>query len=159
MSKHLGIDLDLGLVADEEGTVFAGPETLLDLRGQDREAVRPRSRDVSTVRARANIVQALILRLMTGRGELERLGHPRYGSRHHELIGEPNVERNRNLLKLHILECLSQEPRVDIESLDVQPVEGRENRDKVRIQAKLTIKGDSDPLNLVVPFSFSEASS
>ena len=63
------------------------------------------------------------------------------------------------LLKLHILECLSQEPRVDIESLEVQPVEGRENRDKVRIQARLTIKGDSDPLNLVVPFSFSEVSS
>lgn len=156
MSDLLGIDLDLGLVADEAGTAFAGPSTLLDLRGRDREGVHPSARDLATVRARANLAQALILRLLTGRGELAPLGHPKYGSRHHELIGEPNTERNRNLLKLHVLECLSQEPRVEIERLDVHPVEGRENRDKVRVEARLGVVGDPVPLNLVVPFSFSE---
>lgn len=159
MSELLGIDLHLGLVADEGGTVFAGPDTLLDLTAREREGIHPVARDVATIRGRANLAQALILRLLTGRGELGPLGHPRYGSRHHELIGEPNTERSRNLLKLHVLECLSQEPRVTIERLDVRPLEGRENRDKVRIEARLLIAGDPVPLNLVVPFAFSEVGS
>ncbi len=156
MSEHLGIDLDLGLVADEEGRLLAGPGTLLDLRASDRPGVWPSARDLEAVRGRANLAQALVVRLMTGRGELAALGHPRYGSRHHELLGRPNTETNRNLLKLHVLECLTQEPRVEVLALDVQPVPGRENRDKVRVEASLRIKGDPDPLNLVVPFSFSE---
>ncbi len=41
-----------------------------------------------------------------------RLGHPDYGSRLHELIGEPNNERTRELVRLYAKECISQEPRV-----------------------------------------------
>ena len=46
-------------------------------------------------------------------GELAALGHPDYGSRHHELIGEPNVERTRNLIKLYVLQALRREPRIE----------------------------------------------
>ena len=37
----LGQDLDLGFIADEEGRVFAGPYTHVDLRARMREDVTP----------------------------------------------------------------------------------------------------------------------
>jgi phage baseplate assembly protein W len=151
----LGQDLDLGFVADEEGRVFAGPYSQVDLQAKLREDVSPRTVDLGLVSGRANLVQSLILRLKTERGELAGLGHPRYGSRHHRLIGEPNTETNRNLIKLYVLECLREEPRLEeITEIEVRPVEGRENRDKVVVEITAKIKGAADPLNLVVPFYF-----
>jgi phage baseplate assembly protein W len=154
---YLGHDLDLGFIADEEARVFAGPYTHVDLQGVSRTDVRPRSRDLHVVSGLANLVQSLIVRLKTERGELAGLAHPDYGSRHHRLIGEPNTEGNRNLIKLYVLECLRQEPRLQtIEKVDVRPGQGRENRDKVEIRATVTVKGVPDPLSFVVPFSFAE---
>jgi phage baseplate assembly protein W len=151
----LGQDLDLGFVADEEGRVFAGPYSRVDLQAKLREEVAPRAMDLSVVSGRANLIQSLILRLKTERGELSGLGHPNYGSRHHQLIGEPNTEGNRNLIKLYILECLKQEPRLEaIQKIDVRPGQGRENRDKVDIYITVQMKGFPDPLSLVIPFSF-----
>ncbi|HEU5098949.1 MAG TPA: hypothetical protein VFU22_08020 [Roseiflexaceae bacterium] len=152
---YLGQDLDLGFVANEEGRVFAGRYSYVDLQAIRREDVWPRATDLGLVGGMANLVQSLILRLKTERGELAALGHPEYGSRHHQLIGEPNTEGNRNLVKLYVLECLRQEPRIAaIQRLDVHLAPGRENRDKVVIEALLSIKGFSDPLSLVIPFSF-----
>jgi phage baseplate assembly protein W len=107
------------------------------------------------VKGRANLVQSLILRLKTQQGELNQLGHPYYGSRHHHLIGEPNMESNRNLIKLYVLECLRQEPRLEkIEKIEVEQPEGKENRDVVKIQIRAKVKDDATPINLVVPFFF-----
>jgi phage baseplate assembly protein W len=151
----LGQDLDLGFVADEEGRVFAGPYTHVDLRTIFREDVSPRANDIGVIRGKGNMVQSLIMRLQTERGELEGLGHPNYGSKHHRLIGEPNVESNRNLLKLYVLDCLRQEPRLEaVEKIDVKPGAGRENRDKVDITVTVKLKGVPDLLSFVVPFSF-----
>ena len=154
--SFLGTDLDLGFVADEEGHILAGPFTQIDLNAKERQGISPRALDLAVVQGRANLVQSLILRLMTEQGELAGLGHPSYGSRHHRLIGEPNTENNRNLIKLYVLECLQQEPRLAaIQKIEVHPGEGQENRDKVVIYITAAIKGEPDLLNLVVPFSFS----
>ncbi|MEO0069422.1 MAG: hypothetical protein ABIK18_01335 [candidate division WOR-3 bacterium] len=151
----LGQDFDLGFIADEEGRVFAGPYSRVDLQAKLREEVAPRAMDLSVVNGKANLIQSLILRLKTERGELAGLGHPNYGSRHHELIGEPNTEGNRNLIKLYVLECLKQETRLEaIQKIDVRPGQGRENRDKVDIYITVQMKGFPDPLSLVIPFSF-----
>jgi phage baseplate assembly protein W len=151
----LGQDLDLGFMADEEGRVFAGPYSPVDLQASLRTDVSPRTIDLQVVKGKANLIQSLILRLKTERGELSRLGHPNYGSRHHQLIGEPNTEGNRNLIKLYILECLKQEPRLEaIQKIDVKPAQGRENRDKMDITITIKMKGFPDPLSLVIPFSF-----
>lgn len=153
--RALGVDLALGFVADEEGRIFAGPYSHVDLLAATREDVAPRAVDLATISGKANLVQSLILRLMTERGELASLGHPSYGSRHHQLIGEPNTETNRNLIKLYVLECLRQEPRLEaIQRVDVRPAAGRENRDKVEVEIVVVAKGIPDPLSLVVPFSF-----
>lgn len=153
-----GQDLDLGFIADEEGRVFAGPYTRVDLQGRRRTDVAPRVTDLATVKGVANLVQSLIVRLKTERGELASLGVPSYGSRHHQLIGELNTEGNRNLVKLHVLECVRQDPRVtDIVQVTVRPISGRENRDKVTIDVTVRAIDAPHPLNFVVPFSFGGA--
>ncbi len=68
--------------------------------------------DLSLASGRDNLGQAVIIRLLTPRGELAALGHPDYGSRLPDLIGRQNDETTRNLLKLYILEALQAEPRI-----------------------------------------------
>lgn len=155
MTGHLGTDLDLGFVADELGRVFTSPMPPADLQARVTPGVAPRAADTGVVSGVANLVQALIVRLKTQRGELAALGHPDYGSRHHELIGEPNTETNRNLVKLHVLACLRQEPRLqEVLRVQVRPASGREGRSTVTIEVDAIAAGESTPLNLVLPFSF-----
>jgi len=77
------------------------------------DLVASASGDLQTVTGRANLAQAIINRLLTRQGELARLGHPTYGSRLHELIGELNNARVRALAEIYIRECLAQETRIE----------------------------------------------
>ncbi len=100
--------------------------------------------------------QLLVNRLMTRRGELAELGHPDYGSRHHELIGQPNTERTRNLVKLYVLEALRHEPRVaEVVRCTVRS-EARP-RDVLRIELRVRLIDRPEPLNLVVPLELEGA--
>ena len=93
--------------------------------------------DIGIVSGGANLAQAVLLRLLTPRGELAALGHPEYGSRLHELIGRQNTETTRNLVQLFILESLQQEPRIaEIVSLSVEPVPGSRDRVHVLLQVR-----------------------
>jgi phage baseplate assembly protein W len=154
-TSYLGTDLALGFVAGDSGSVTAGPFSRVDLQSVRNNRVSPRTFDLDRQSGMANLTQSLIVRLMTERGELAPLGHPNYGSRHHQLIGEPNTESNRNLVKLYMIECIKQEPRIAaILQITVQQGVGLINRDKVNVVMTLQVKGVSDPLNLVIPFSF-----
>jgi phage baseplate assembly protein W len=100
-----------------------------------------------------NLEQALANRIKTRKGELAALGHPDYGSRHHELIGEPNVDRTRHLIKLYILQALRDEPRIEqVLSAQVR-AEHQPPRDTVRIELALRVRDLPHVLNLVLPFS------
>ncbi len=115
--------------------------------------VRGGDRDLQLHDGVDNLTQALANRLKTRQGELAALGHPEYGSRHHELLGEPNVDRTRHLIKLHVLRALRDEARIErVLSVNVR-AEHDPPRDSVRIELSLRVKGEPDPLNLVVPFS------
>jgi phage baseplate assembly protein W len=98
-----------------------------------------------------NAVQAVIHRLKTVEGELADLGHPEYGSRHHRLVGQPNTEGNRNLIKLYVLQALALEPR--IEKVLAADIIDDPQRDRVTIALTLHFTGDPAPRNLVVPFN------
>ena len=114
-------------------------------------------RDLRNVEGVDNLVQAIANRLKTRKGELTPLGHPDYGSRHHELIGQPNVERTRNLIKLYVLQALRDEPRIErVLSADVR-AEHTPPREVVRIELAVQVIGEDTPLNLVVPFSLEPA--
>lgn len=107
--------------------------------------------DLDTLSTADNLVQALLLRFLTPVGELALLGHPDYGSRLFELIGELNSETNRNRAKLYTIEALQAEPRVkEIRSVTV--TQNRADPVRMDINAGL-LPVDSDTLlNLVFPF-------
>jgi phage baseplate assembly protein W len=111
------------------------------------------SRDLAVASGLDNLTQALANRLKTRRGELAPLGHPTYGSRHHDLIGEPNTERTRNLIKLYVLQALRDEPRLERVLQANVRAEHDPPRDLVRIEIEARVLGAVEPLNLVVPFS------
>src|SRR5688572_29210216 len=75
--------------------------------------------DFQITSGRQNLGQAIVIRLLTPRGELEALGHPEFGSRLHELIGRENTDTTRNLVKLFILEALQLEPRIEKKKIEV----------------------------------------
>ena len=107
--------------------------------------------DLQTVDRVDNLSQALLLRFLTEVGELTLLGHPNYGSRLSELIGELNSETNRNRAKLFVLEALQAEPRVREVRL-VIVTQNAADRTIMDIRVSL-LPVDSDTLlNLVFPF-------
>jgi hypothetical protein len=104
-------------------------------------------RDLATTAARANLAQALVVRLLTPRGALAHLGHAQFGCRLVELIGRLNDETTRNLARLHTLEALGEEPRVRATlGLSVQAHPDRP--DVVRIDFSVLPRGDAEPLSL-----------
>lgn len=126
----------------------------LDLATAERLQRGTRLADLRVVQDVDNAVQAVVHRIKTERGELAALGHPEYGSRHHALIGQPNSENNRNLVKLYILQALAHEPRIaKIRKAEVR-VDRKAAPDRVDIVLELSFIGSPVPANLVVPFSF-----
>ena len=109
-----------------------------------------RSGDIRVAHGLDNLVQALIIRFNTRLGELSPLGHPDYGSRLPELIGLPNNQTTRNLVKLYALECVKQEARVQ-EVLDLK-ITTTPEQGKVMIHMSVLPAGETDALNLVFPF-------
>jgi phage baseplate assembly protein W len=124
-----------------------------DLATEKSQRSARRERDLATVEGLANLEQAIANRLKTRKGELAALGHPNYGSRHHELIGQPNVARTRDLIKIYVLQALRDEPRIERVLTATVRAEHAPPRDTVRIELKLRVIGAQAPLNLVVPFS------
>lgn len=91
--------------------------------------------DVPTIQGRDNLVQAIIMRLLTPQGELTKLGHPLYGSRLHELVGRVNTETTRNLIRLRILESLQAESRIEeVKTVEVTPSVARRSSVDVKLQ-------------------------
>jgi phage baseplate assembly protein W len=104
--------------------------------------------DVALASGNDNIIQALLLRLRVRKGELALLGWADYGSRLHELIGEPNNNRTQTILMGHARSAIEADPRVlrvsNIEAL-VLPGE----RDLVRLNIEVQLIATKTPLNLV----------
>lgn len=134
------------------------------LRNLEQQNDRDRGRDLSTRRrpetdkidlellsTADNLKQALLLRFLTSVGELAPLGHPSYGSRLSELIGELNTETNRNRAKLYVLQALAAEPRVK-EVRSVQVTTNRANPARIDIAIELTPVDSDTSINLVFPF-------
>lgn len=134
MSKEiLGKDLRL---ADEE----LGSDLTLSPTG-----------DLETIEEEYNLSQAITNSLRTRRGELADLGHPNYGSRLYELIGEPNNERTRNLARIYATECIARDPRVQ-EIIDITVNTPKDDLHRIDIDITVLPVESSTPLNIVFPF-------
>jgi len=126
-----------------------------DLRLVDKELgldlAAYKTGDLDTVQEEHNLAQALFMRLRTMEGELSELGHSTYGSRLHELIGEVNNERTRELARQYTYECVAQDPRVkEVVDIRVDAVKGEPNRIDISITLEAT--GLSGLMNIVYPF-------
>lgn len=143
LTRYIGTPASLPLAAaDSWGSVdlSVGPGGRGGLR-------RPALQDLRAVQGRENLAQALILRLLTMKGDLAVLGHPQYGSRLVSLIGRLNNDATRNLARLYTLEALVEEPRVKhVLDLAVQVVDS--SPDTIRISFSVVPVDDSDPLAL-----------
>jgi len=130
--RHLLTDIGLTLRHSELRPVY-------DVATERRRVPARQERlvDVGGVGGRENLGQAIIMRLLTPRGELSELAHPEYGSRLHELIGRQNTETTRNLVKLFILESLQAEPRIEeVLEVAVEPIRGRRDSVSVLLRVK-----------------------
>jgi phage baseplate assembly protein W len=105
--------------------------------------------DLSVTAGRENLGQALMLRLLTRQGSLAALGHPAYGSRLVDLIGEENNAANRNLARLYTIAAIGQEPRVR-ELLDLSIEASPDDPNTIRIGFAVLPVDDDDPLALTL---------
>jgi phage baseplate assembly protein W len=110
-----------------------------------------RAGDLQTVSSRENLGQAIMHRLLTWQGELAELGHPRYGSRLHELIGQPNNESTRELVRLYVKECITQERRVK-EIVSVRVIAHSADPHAVILDITIIPIKSNVPMNLVFPY-------
>jgi phage baseplate assembly protein W len=141
-------------MADDVGKDIKLTRRAFDQMTSDRNAVDllvAATGDVQTVTGRENLVQAIVNRLLTRQGELAQLGHPQYGSRLHQLVGELHNARTRGLAELYIRESLAQEPRVQtVTSIAfAPPVRGLE-RDTLYVSITVQTMGGGDALTLVI---------
>ena len=150
----LGSDLALTRFVGTASSValeFADSWGSLDLSvvpGQTDGLKQPREvLDLGTASDRANLAQALVVRLLTPRGALTHLGHSQFGCRLVELIGRLNNVTTRNLARLHTLEALGEEPRVK-ETLALVVGTHPDRPDVIRIDFSVLPRGDSEPLSL-----------
>lgn len=127
--------LDLMLTRRQPGRLV-GERERVDLQ-TDRQ-------DLAIVEGRAHLTQSLLNRLHTRQGELAQLGHPDYGSRLYQLIGERNNDRTRLRAELYIRECLAKESRIQ-ESVDI--VFAPPDRDGLNAIVTVTPTADLPPLS------------
>ena len=124
-----------------------GVDVLLVPSGDGVRDVRSAaSGDLDRAAGPAAAVQALTLRLLVRRGELAPLGWPDYGSRLHELIGEPDVPRTRLRLAQYAREAVAADPRVqEVSELTVTTA-----RLEARIDLRLLLTDLPDPVSVAV---------
>lgn len=106
------------------------------------------SGDIARASGNANAVQALTMRLKVRQGELAPLGWPAYGSRLHELIGEPDLPRTRLKAQAFARDAVEADPRVaKVESVDVVRIRGE--REVLRLSIGVRLIDQPTPLDLV----------
>jgi phage baseplate assembly protein W len=128
-------------------SLFGTDLDLADRGGAMDLASNPRG-DLALAQGDENIIQALTMRLLVRKGELERLGWPNYGSRIHELIGKPNNQRTRTILMAHARAAIEQDARVEkVKSVVARVLPGE--RDAVRLELEIELIHDQHPLNMV----------
>jgi phage baseplate assembly protein W len=125
-----------------------GTDLGLSDRGGAKDLASDPSGDLALAQGNENISQALTMRLLVRKGELARLGWPDYGSRIHELIGEPNNQRTHTILMAHARAAIEQDARVEkVESVVARVLPGE--REVVRLELEIELIHDQQPLNLV----------
>ena len=106
------------------------------------------SGDIARASGNSNIVQALTMRLRIEQGQLALLGWPDFGSRLHELIGQPDLPRTRLKAQVFARDAVQADPRVAaVVSVEVLRIPAE--RQLLRLLLTLQLISTPQPLNLV----------
>ncbi len=108
--------------------------------------------DIETISESQNLAQAILVRLNTSKGELGDLGHPEYGSRLIDAIGQPNTQRVRNRIRRLVMECLGEEERIE-EVIDVAVRTKPNEQGRIDIEIVVRPAGGGIPLAITFPFN------
>src|SRR3954467_11236762 len=135
---------EVAMVVDRER--LFGADLRLRPTGGSLDLPRADGGDLALATGAENISQALTLRLLVRRGELAPLGWPDYGSRLHELIGEPDLPRIRLRMIAYAREALEADPRVS----EVTTATVTVDRVSARLDAQVLLVGRASPLPLSV---------
>ena len=146
--KREDLGVDLLLVPHYAADDF----TTVDLTTVPRQpAYLDETVDLDIAAGRDCLRQALVLRLLTPKGSLRDLGHASYGSRLHELIGEPNTPDNRLRARSFVLQALSEERRVaEVLELDVRPHAAVSDRILIGLSVRPVAPGIVDSLAVAI---------
>ena len=125
-----------------------GNDLQLVERAGGRDLIADNAGDLALAQGNDNVVQALTMRLLVREGELARLGWPDYGSRLHELIGEPNNARTHLKLMAFARSAIERDPRV-LRVADVQARVLPGERGVARLSLDVLLIDKPHPLNLV----------
>jgi len=142
---RFGIDLQLLTNLENQHDRSIGRDLKTKIRTETEQI------DLKTLQGVEDLQQALLLRFLTRVGEMELLGHPSYGSRLHELIGELNSETNRNRAKLFVLQSIANEPRIE-KVLSIFVTQNVSEPNRIDIDLSLKAIDFDTPFNLVFPF-------
>lgn len=144
-------------MADEQYIDLQLSRRNFDEQVSDRDYVdllRANNGDLQTVSGRHNLAQAVINRLLTRKGELRRLGHPQYGSRLYQLVGELNNARVRGLAEIYIRESLAQESRIaEITAIEFAPVSRSQGRNVMQAAISVLPVGEQSPFTISIPIN------
>lgn len=133
----------------EELQRLFGTDLRLETRREPYDLRPDRAGDLELARGEENISQALTLRLLVRKGELAPLGWPTYGSRLHEIIGEPNTQRTRLRLMAYAREAIEADPRVvEVVAVSADPRE----RNVVRLTMEVRLVDRPELLRKVFDF-------
>lgn len=138
----MATDLQLTLRGLEEQ---ASDRTPVDLADDKRGGLQLAS-------GRVNLAQSVVNRLLTRQGELAGLGHPNYGSRLYQLIGEPQTRRTQTLADLYIRESLAAEKGIrEIVAITFAPLSLRADKRNV-LEVTIVIRpvDAEEPLSLTM---------
>src|SRR5581483_3629407 len=131
----------------ERASLF-GRDLALVERAAGEDLLPDNAGDLALAQGSDNVVQALRLRLQVRLGELAPLGWPTYGSRLHELIGQPNNTRTHVRLMAFARAAVEQDPRVaEVTAVETQVLPGE--RDTARVLMDVRLIDAPSPLNLV----------
>jgi len=112
------------------------------------DLVRDGGGDLDVAGGAEAIEQALRLRLAVRRGELARIGWPGYGSRLHEVIGDPSLARTRARVMMLAREAVERDPRV-VEVTRIVAAVPPGDRSVVRVDMDVQLIDEPTALNLV----------
>ncbi len=96
----------------EESKKLLGTDLMLSETPLGVDIFKNSNGDFEFVTEEMNLAQAVLHRLRTIKGELIDIGHPEYGSKLYDLVGEPNNSMTRDRIKMMVRETLSEEPRI-----------------------------------------------